>query len=229
MDDNDDDEYSVGSARGSIGGHSRLGGLGGLRPVGKDLGGLGGPSSKGNSPSKDPGGLGGLGSKGNSPSKDPPRSGLGGLSRAGPKAMKGISAPKLGGIGGLKIGAAISSPAVSGLAAVKVSSDTTDATVEALKNITSLVQSLSEKTLLGFKDVSNRLNQETGGDVQPALDELVKHIDEEISAKKNSEIYLIIPGSEPRTLTSEEATNLIKDKSVRVFGGIGGIATITGA
>ncbi len=257
MGDNEDDDYSVGSARGGIGGHSRLGGLGGLRLVNKDQGGLGGlgrggnsaanspskdPGSLGglgrgsnsaaNSPSKDPGGLGGLGAKrGNSPNKESlpaQRGNLGGLSRSGPKTLgglKGVAAPaaKIGGLGGLKASTAATS--IASGQAVKVGSDATDGTVEALKGITSLIQSISEKTLLGFKDVSNRLNQETGGDVQAALDELIKHVDDEIAAKKDNEIYIVVPGSEPRTLTFDEATDLMKNKSVRVFGSVGGIAT----
>ena len=234
MGDNEDDDYSVGSARGSIGGHSRLGGLGGLRPVVGGLGGLGGGgNSATNSPSKDPGGLGGLGAKrdsshANKESLPAQRGNLGGLSRSGPRTLgglKGIAAPaaKVGGIGGLKASTA-ATPITSGQA-VKAGSDTTDATVEALKGITSLIQSLSEKTLLGFKDVSNRLNQETGGDVQAALDELIKHVDDEIAAKKDNEIYIVMPGSEPRTFTFDEATDLMKNKSVRVFGSVGGIAT----
>lgn len=236
MGDNEDDDYSVGSARGSIGGHSRLGGLGGLRLVNKDQGGLGGlgrgGNSAANSPSKDPGGLGGLGAKrGNSPNKESlpaQRGNLGGLSRSGPKTLgglKGVAAPaaKIGGLGGLKASTAATS--IASGQAVKVGSDATDGTVEALKGITSLIQSISEKTLLGFKDVSNRLNQETGGDVQAALDELIKHVDDEIAAKKDNEIYIVMPGSEPRTLTFDEATDLMKNKSVRVFGSVGGIAT----
>jgi hypothetical protein len=172
MDDHDDDEYSIGSARGSIGGHARLGGLGGMRPVSKDPGGLGGlGGSRGGSVTNSPnkgmparGGLGGLSGLGG-------LGGLGGLSRSGAKTLGGLkgTAGQIGGLRGRSTGEVNTTAINSGLKehagpvgeGEKVASDTTHATVEALKNITSLVQNLSEKTLHGFKEVSNRLNQET--------------------------------------------------------------------
>ena len=108
-------------------------------------------------------------------------------------------------------------------------------TVDAMKSILSLVQGLAEKTIVGFKEVSDRLNQQPThmrGDVdgdltglQDALDSIVKKIDDLIAANADDEVYIIIPGHDTKTLTTEEAAEVIKDKSVRVFGGIGTIAS----
>lgn len=216
MSDNDDEDYSVGSARGSIGGHSRLGGLGGLRPVNNPTG--GGLGSLHSSPNKPAGSLR------SSPGK-PTLGGLGGLgSSAGPKLSNVTKLGGLGGLGGSKSGAPAA--ATTQLGNMKLG-DTELANV--LKSIASNLQGLSEKTIVGFQDVANRLNQEKGGDladVSDLLDTLVTKIDETITAKKD-EIYIIIPGHETQTLTTDETNELMKNKSVRVFGTIGSIATIT--
>lgn len=258
----DDDDNSVGSARGSIGGHSsKLGGLAGLRPVSPSKPGLGSlgspgkPSSSGAHSRATSEGLGGLGSS-------IAKSGLGGLGRpaglakppgglGGLKSSGGLGGLRsAGGLGGLKsTGGGIKfagsgaqevppaaplaeskalSEAMSGLS-ISVDKVQTE-NIEALKSITSMVQELAEKTLAGFHEVSNRLNQtkdEPG--LQDSLDALIKNMDEEIAAKGDKEVYIVVPGRDTSTVTTEEAADIMKDRSVRVFGSVGLLATAVGS
>jgi len=299
-----DEEYSVGSAHGSIGGHSRLGGLAGLRPVnspdksteglrsssaspskpsshaspvkhlgglgglrGGGLGGLRGEESGGEVPRS--GGLGGLrggglgGLRGEESGGGAPRSGgLGGLRSGGLGGLRDVEAPRLGGLGGLRGGEASrvrggesggglgglksKQAGLGGLGGARLAGATTFSAptvqmgnmklegaseiVDVLKTILSNLQGLSERTIIGFRDVANRINKDESDadltDCKNALETLVEKIDEAI-ASKNDEVYIVIPGHDNKTLTEDEATILLKGKSVRVFGTIGGIATVT--
>ena len=201
MADNDDDDVSLGSA-----GHSRLGGLGGLRAV-----------SPLPSPNKPVGGLGGLGKKTTESSKP---------ARLGGAKLGGIGGAKLGGIGGAKppeladkMGALTTGEHVNALQAV----------TSTMKEIAQTMQGLSEKTVLGFQEVSNRLRAQQGEEpsVQESLDALVRNIDEEIAAKGDDNVYVIIPGKEKKTVTTDEVAKLVKGKSVHIFGSVGHIASIT--
>lgn len=210
-----EDDDSVGSARGSsISG--KLGGLGGLRAVSPDkpsLGSLVSPTPKSS-------GLGSL----VSPNK--PKSGLGGLgglkSTGGLKG--GLSLKPTAGIGGIKSSIKPPEPPISAMSNLSLSTQTEN--IEALKSITSLLQGLSEKTIAGFQEVSNRLNQtKDEPNLQDSLDELIKNIDDEISAKSDKEVYVIIPGRETSTITEEEIAKIVKGHKVRVFGSVGLLAT----
>lgn len=236
----EDDDDSVGSARGSVGG--KLGGLTGLRPASPGRGfGLGSLTSPGKprggipSPGSKPGpsrGLGGL---------SKPTGGLGGLSKpiaTGPAktagaALGGLSKPAAG-LGGLSKPGPKSGPTLEGamsnlnLSVEKVKSDlqsSVESNVEAMKSITSMVKGLAESTVASFREVSNRLNQakdEPG--LQDSLDALIKNMDEEIASKVDQEAYILIPGRDTSTVTPEEAAEILEGKSVRIFGSVGKLA-----
>ena len=237
----EDDDDSVGSTRGSVGG--KLGGLTGLRPASPGRGfGLGSLTSPGKprggipSPGSKPGpprGLGGL---------SKPTGGLGGLSKpiaTGPAktagaALGGLSKPAAG-LGGLSKPGPKSGPTLEdamsnlNLSVDKVKSDlqsSIESNVEALKSITSMVKGLAESTVASFREVSNRLNQakdEPG--LQDSLDALIKNMDEEIASKVDQEAYIVIPGRDTSTVTPEEAAEILEGKSVRIFGSVGRLAS----
>ena len=242
----EDDDDSVGSARGSVGG--KLGGLTGLRPSSPGRGfGLGSLTSPGkpkggisSSPGNKPGpsrGLGGL---------SKPTGGLGGLSKpiaTGPAktagaGLGGLSKPAAG-LGGLskpgpkptpKPGPSVEDAMSNlNLSVEKVKSDlqsSVESNVEALKSITSMVNGLAESTIASFREVSNRLNQakdEPG--LQDSLDALIKNMDDEIAARVDREAYIVIPGRDTSTVTPEEAAEILEGKSVRIFGSVGKLAT----
>ena len=241
----EDDDDSVGSARGSVGG--KLGGLTGLRPAspgrgfglgsltspGKPRGGIPSPGSKPGPPrglgglSKPTGGLGGLSKPiATGPAKtagaalgglSKPAAGLGGLSKPGPKP-------------GPKSGPTLEDAMSNlNLSVDKVKSDlqsSMESNVEALKSITSMVKGLAESTVASFREVSNRLNQakdEPG--LQDSLDALIKNMDEEIASKVDQEAYIVIPGRDTSTVTPEEAAEILEGKSVRIFGSVGRLAS----
>lgn len=247
----EDDDDSVGSARGSVGG--KLGGLTGLRPAspgrgfglgsltspGKPRGGIPSPGSK-PGPSLNQSKMGLLGGL------SKPTGGLGGLSKpiaTGPAktagaALGGLSKPAAG-LGGLSKPGPKSAPksgppiedAMSNLnlSVDKVKSDlqnSVESNVEALKSITSMVKGLAESTVSSFREVSNRLNQakdEPG--LQDSLDALIKNMDDEIASKIDREAYIVIPGRDTSTVTPEEAAEILEGKSVRIFGSVGKLAS----
>jgi hypothetical protein len=234
----EDDDDSVGSARGSVGG--KLGGLTGLRPASPGRGlGLGSLTS----PGKPRGGItglakptGGLGSlakpvggvtssraAGAGPAKPAGGLGLGGLTKpAGTTGLGGLSKP-----GSKPIEDAMSN---LNLSMEKVKEDlqsSVETNVEALKSITSMVKGLAENTIASFREVSNRLNQPRDDQgLQDSLDALIKNMDDEIAAKVDQEVYIVIPGRDTSTVTTEEAADILKGKSVRIFGSVGKLATV---
>jgi hypothetical protein len=235
----EDDDDSVGSARGSVGG--KLGGLTGLRPASPGRGfGLGSLTSPGKprggipSPASKPGparGLGGL---------SKPTGGLGGLSKpivTAPTKTAGTGLSKPTGLGGLskpvppKPGSSIED-AISNLnlSVDKVKSDlqsSVESNVEAMKSITSMVKGLAESTIASFREVSNRLNQAKDDPaLQDSLDALIKNMDEEIASKVDQEAYIVIPGRDTSTVTPEEAAEILEGKSVRIFGSVGKLASV---
>ncbi len=238
----EDDDDSVGSGRGSIGG--KLAGLSGLKPTSPAK--LGIPS-----PAKPRLGLGNLGTPPSSKLGKPAGGiGIGKLGGLTTKHAGGTSKPaetvgisKLGGLatGGIgKPAGGLGKPTSTSdveetlsklsLSVKQVNSElksSVESNVEALKSITSLVQGLAEKTVASFQEVSNRLNQtrEYSG-LQDSLDALIKNMDEEISAKGENEAYIVIPGHETSTVTAEEAAKILKKKSVRVFGSVSKLATV---
>ena len=238
----EDDDDSVGSARGSVGG--KLGGLTGLRPAspgrGFGLGSLTSPGKPRGSPGSKPG-----------PSTNQPKTGLlGGLSKP-TGGLGGLSKPivtgpaKISGLGGLSKPGGLSRPgskpgpkpgpsvedAMSNLnlSVEKVKDDlqsSVESNVEALKSITSMVKGLAESTVASFREVSNRLNQakdEPG--LQDSLDALIKNMDDEIAARVDQEAYIVIPGHDTSTVTTEEAAEVLKGKSVKIFGSVGKLAS----
>jgi len=238
----DEDDDSVGSARGSAGG--KLGGLTGLRPAspsrGFGLGSLTSPGKPRESPRSKPGPplnqsktglLGGL---------SKPTGGLGGLSK--PIVTKTASA----GLGGMSKLGGLSKPvpkptpkpgpsvedAMSNLnlSVDKVKSDlqsSVESNVEALKSITSMVKGLAESTVASFREVSNRLNQaKDDPGLQDSLDALIKNMDDEIASKVDQEAYIVIPGRDTSTVTPEDAAEILEGKSVRIFGSVGKLASV---
>lgn len=238
----EDDDDSVGSARGSVGG--KLGGLTGLRPAspgrGFGLGSLTSPGKPRGSPGSKPGPstktglLGGL---------SKPTGGLGGLSKpivTGPAKTQGLGGlSKPTGLGGLSKPGSKPGPkpgpsvedAMSNLnlSVDKVKDDlqsSVESNVEALKSITSMVKGLAESTVASFREVSNRLNQakdEPG--LQDSLDALIKNMDDEIASRVDQEAYIVIPGHDTSTVTTEEAAEVLKGKSVKIFGSVGKLAS----
>ena len=242
----DDDDDSVGSARGSVGG--KLGGLTGLRPSspmtqsksfglgsltspGKPRGGISSPGSK---PGPSLGLLGGL---------SKPTGGLSGLSKP-TGALGNLSKPistKPAGLGGLAKPAGLSKPVPTSnriedamsnlnLSVEKVKSDlqsSVESNVEAMKSITSMVKGLAENTIASFREVSNRLNHAKDDPaLQDSLDALIKNMDDEIATKVDQEAYIVIPGRNTSTVTAEEAAEILKGKSVKIFGSVGKLAAV---
>lgn len=245
----EDDDDSVGSARGSVGG--KLGGLTGLRPASPGRGfGLGSLTSPGKP-------RGGIPSPGNKPGPSlnqpktgllgglsKPTGGLGGLSKpivTGPAKISGLGglSKPTGSLGGLSKPGSKPGPkpgpsvedAMSNLnlSVEKVKDDlqsSVESNVEALKSITSMVKGLAESTVASFREVSNRLNQakdEPG--LQDSLDALIKNMDDEIAARVDQEAYIVIPGHDTSTVTTEEAAEVLKGKSVKIFGSVGKLAS----
>lgn len=216
-DDGFDDDLSVGSGSAA--------GLTGLRPAGTGLGSLSSPVKRG---------LGSL----PCPANKPPARPFGGL---GGKPLGGLGGRSLGGLGGKSFGgpskpapSAAPAPAqdftralddvvksTSNLSLEVTSSLSKIATdnAETLKAISAFVKGLSEQTVDGFKEVSNRLNQQHGDGLQESLDAMVKNIDDEIAAKPDV-AYVIVPGHETATITTDEIAELVKDKSIRVVGSV---------
>ena len=234
-------------AGGALGGTSKPTGRGGIGSLGSlpspkkptgGLGGLGGSSGLGSlpSPSKPTGGLGGLGGLGGRGSR-----GIGGLGGLGGLGSKSTSKPALARPSAPSNIVSSAQPAtalnVDHLQktlddVVKATSNLTlevtssvqgiqEENTKALKDISAFIKSLTEQTLNGFKEVSNRLNQPRyeDGKLQESLDAMIKNIDEEVAAKDDV-VYIIVPGRESSTVTIDEATELIKDKSVKVVGSI---------
>ena len=196
-DDGFDDDISVGSGSAAAGGRG-LGGLTGLRPTGRGLG------------SRGMGGLGGLGGM-NKPQTLPAFK----LPVAKPLAAEPPAAARAESENTFGLDGAFKDFT---LEVGKIQTKN----IEAMKGISTFLKELTEHVLEGFKEVSNRLNQQPRDEdskMQESLDAMIKNIDEEIAAKDDV-VYIIIPGHKTDTVTTDEAAELIKSKNVKIVGSI---------
>lgn len=218
---------------------STMGILGGLGASSGTMGGLGASSST-------MGRLGGLGAPNSRPS-----SAMGGLGKLGlhkidtgkldvPASMQ-RSTPKAEGATGLDVKYIIdtmqklsnlqlevlSSNKKTVEETLKTMKNMQDENVKALKSITTFMQELSENTLNGYREVSKILNQHPDEqlNVQQAIEEHITSIDEEIYKNMSDQAYLVIPGSDDSTVTYEEATKLLADKTIHIYGSVRSLAS----
>lgn len=218
---------------------------GGFGGIGKSTGGLGGLGGFGGS-SKPSGGLGLLkdnkpsqpsGVLGSKPTGSIQQQGLGklGLLKEGSKPLEKpeISEQKQASAGPVQDNSQIAD-------VIKKLSDmhmevytsvkkTEGENIKTLQSITKFMQELSEKTLNGYREVSEKLNQQRDEqlEVQQSVEQLIVNLDEEIYKSMHDQAYILIPGSETKIITYDEISQLLKDKTIHVYGSVRALADTT--
>lgn len=100
--------------------------------------------------------------------------------------------------------------------------------ISAYKSMLKLMQELSERSISGYKEVSDRLAQQTDEQmaVQQSLEMLVDNLDKEM-LRSEQDAYILIPGSGQHTVTPEEVVQMLKGKTVHVYGSVRMLAGAT--
>jgi hypothetical protein len=109
---------------------------------------------------------------------------------------------------------------------VKLLKDIQEENIKALNTITTFIHNMSDATLRTFKDIATVLNQRPDEqlDVQQEIEKHITSIDEEIYNNKENHVYILIPGSENNTVTYDEAIELLKNKTIHVYGSVRSMA-----
>ena len=90
--------------------------------------------------------------------------------------------------------------------------------ITAMKKILDFVESLSDRTLSGFQDLSRQMQADKlAHDSAESINMLLANIDNSIASNKEH-AYIIIPGEDTAVVNSEELVKKLKSKTVHVVG-----------
>lgn len=91
--------------------------------------------------------------------------------------------------------------------------------IKVLQEILKNMNSLSDKTIEGFSSVIDKINLlvPRHDDTDQCISLMLDNIDKNIAP---SDIYIIVPGAQPSTISKDDLLGLIKDKNIHVVGSI---------